>query len=225
LAGALTLRPFLDGMPAVALSDWQTGSAAATRTEKETKRVTGKTLVLTDRVAGRVKVTFDDGTENTVNLEGLEAQPQVIRLSDVARRDGRYDFAGLPQEGDVLISSEVIHAMTVDRELEAAVQAGKITPAQRPQFEKLALSDLPAFRELAKTLPVQVRQGEMGVGGSGDERDEFTRAKAAVDSEIATLIASEKTLSYAQAWKRLPKGLVATYNAAAAKRFAKKEEN
>jgi len=214
LSVALTNRPFLEAMPAIAMSDWRKGSRGDAVGRKEVM----KKVILADRVAGTVKLVADDGTESVVACEGM---PKVITLSDVKRgQDGRYDFAGLPQEGETLVASDVVRAMTVDREVEAAVQAGKVTPAQRPHFEKLALSDLAGFREIVKSMPVQVNLRETGVGGTGAELDEFGQAKRAVDEAIGKLRATDKTLSYGQAWKMIDPALVRRYNESAKKRGA-----
>ncbi len=220
VSAALTNRPFLEGMPAIAMSDWQKGSAAATRTEEETKRVAVKKLILADRVAFKVRVVADDDTESTITLEGLEAPPTVVRLADVKRgKDGRYDFAGLPQEGDVLIASDVIRMMTVDRELDAAVAAGKVTPAQRPQFEKLALTDLAGFRTLVETMPVQVELSERGLAGNGTERNTVGAPLEQINTEIAKRRTANKGLSYGDAWRLVASDrpeLIKAYNDAAA---------
>lgn len=217
LSVALTNRPFLESMPAIAMSEWQKGSAAATRETKE-RRV--KKVILADRVARTVRLVADDDTETVVTVEGLEAAPTVIRLSDVKRTDkGRYDFAAIGT-GDVLIAGEVLRAMQVEGALDAAVQAGKVTPAQRPQFEKLALSDLAGFNELVKSLPVQVETRERGVGGTGEERLDHRVLLSEIDAEIAKMCAADAKLDYLGAWNVLERkrpDLIKSYNAAAAK--------
>lgn len=223
LSVALTNRPFLEAMPAIAMSDWRKGSYRGDAVDEGRKRVTK--LIMADRVAGTVRVVADDGTENVLAVEGLEKPVKPVRLSDVKRgADGRYDFASLPQDEGVLIASDVIRAMQVDRELEAAVQAGKVTPAQRPQFEKMALSDLAGFRELVKTLPVQVDLAARGTGVDGAPSDEFARAKQALDTAITKKQAENKGMPYSQAWKLVAsenRGLVDAYNSAARKREGK----
>jgi phage I-like protein len=160
---ALTNRPFLDTMPALALSDgdW-----------KEINRGDVAKVIMADRIARTVRVVSDDGTENTITMEGLAPEPKVIRLSDVKRRaDGRLDIASLETGEGVLVDGEVFHAMKVQAEMDAAVQAGKITPVQRPHFEKIAMSDLAAFREIVRTMPVQVKTGERGIAGGTEDGD------------------------------------------------------
>jgi phage I-like protein len=225
LSMALTNRPFLDGMPAIAMTecrDARTSSDAATRTEKEQPKV--KKLILADRVAGRVRCVADDDTETSMILEGLEAPPTIIRLSEVKRNDkGRYDFAAV-STGDVLIAGEVLRAMLTEAELDAALHAGKITPAQRPHFEKMALSDLSGFRELMKSMPTQVDLAERGVGGTGDEKLDHKVILTAIDKEIAVLRAANPKLDYMGGWRELQRtrpDLIKSYNAAAAAGGAK----
>lgn len=219
LSMALTNRPFLESMPAIAMSEWQAGSTAATREmEEEKKRV--KKVILADRVARTVRLVADDDTETVVTIEGLEAPATVVRLSDVKRTaEGLYDFAGITTT-DVLIAGEVLQAMHVQMELGEAVKAGKVTPAQRGHFEKLALSDLAGFRELVKTLPVQVDMREVGVGGTGQEKlGAAVVALSAIETEIAKKQAAQKGLTYGRAWVLVASErpeLIKAYNAAAA---------
>ena len=177
---ALVNRPFLEAMPAIALSD---GWVVETATEKEKTNMVTK-LVLADRAACKVRAVLADGTETVLAVEGLAAEPKIVRLSDVKRTsDGRFDFIALSdtQEG-TLIDPAVVRAMNVQSELDAAVREGRITPAQRPKFEKIALSDIDTFREVVASLR-QVDLSERGITGAD-----------AVDPEkaIATLVAEKK---------------------------------
>lgn len=217
VSAALTNRPFLEGLPALALSEWQKASAAATRETKE-RRV--KKVILADRVARTVRLVNDDDTETTMTLEGLDAPPTVIRLSDVKRTDkGLYDFNGI-KTADVLIAGEVLQAMHVQTELDGAVNAGKITPAQRGFYEKVALSDLPAFRDLVRTLPVQVDLKEHGTAIDGTNKQDHKVILDAIDHEIAVLRAADPKLDYIGGWNRVKvtrPDLIRSYNEAAKK--------
>ncbi|MDE2097853.1 MAG: hypothetical protein KGL39_11440 [Patescibacteria group bacterium] len=219
IAGALTLRPFLDGMPAIAMSDWSKGIDRGDAADEGGKQVTITKVIMADRVAGKVRVLADDGTDCTMAIDGLEAEPKVIRLSDVKRgQDGRYDFAGLPQDGETLIASDVVRGMAVQGELDAAVQSGKITPAQRPHYEKLALSDFGGFRELVKTLPVQVVLGERGLAGTGQERSSGSAALDQINHAIAEKRKADPEITYAKGWRLVASerpDLISAYNDAA----------
>jgi phage I-like protein len=201
---ALTNQPVLEEMPAIALSDGWAAEPETPARIKEESIMAVKKVVLADRAAGKVRVILEDDSETMLSVEGFPAEPKVIRLSDVKRtNDGRYDFASLAPGDETLIASDVLHGMQVQAELDAATQAGKITPAQRPHFEKLALSDLAAFRELVGTMH-QVDLSEHGLAGSGEEAgqdpgdrlDTLTKAKMAANkglaySEALKLVASE----------------------------------
>ena len=215
-SAALTNRPFLEAMPALALSDrWSEidrgGAAMNDRREKRVMKV-----ILADRAAGTVRVTNDDGTESTVLLEGLEAAPKVVRLSDVKRNaEGVLDFQALPTEGGVLIAGEVFQAMSAQQELDAAVRAGKITPAQRPHYEKLALSDLPTFRAIVAGLPVQVDLSERGLGaGEGKGATELDKIQGAINAKVKEAMAANPKLQHHEALK-----LVASENPDLDKRY------
>jgi len=163
---ALTNQPILD-LPALALSQLACIEDGWIEDNKENKPMI-KQLVLADRPTGKVRVILDDNTETVLAVEGLEPPPRVLRLPEVKRTaDGRFDFAAL-SEHDGLIHPEVLRAMTVQTELDDALKAGKITPAQRPTLEKLALSDLRGFLQSQKT---QIDLAERGFAGAETAND------------------------------------------------------
>lgn len=53
-----------------------------------------------------------------------------------------------------------------DERVGKAIQSGKITPAMKPQMEKIAMSDPSGFDALVATLPVAVKLGELGTTDS-----------------------------------------------------------
>lgn len=195
-SAALTNQPVLKGMPALVLSEtgWSRGDAEK---EKSVKKV-----ILADRVARTVRLVADDGTESTMEVEGLEAQPKVLRLSDV-RRDAKsqeYDFASLNLDGEgVLVAGEVFRAQQAQMVLSEAVKSGKILPAQRAPYEKMALADLAAFQTLVASMRPQVDLTTRGTGATEGEPVE-----GAVMVEIGTLVkariaASEGKTQYGEA--------------------------
>lgn len=209
---ALTNRPFLEAMPALVASDRARGfgrGAAEGRSSKTVK------VILADRAAKTVRIIADDDTEQTLAVEGLEAQPRVLRLSDVKRdAEGRLDFAALANETDALVASEVFRAHQAQAELDQAVQKGLITPAQRPHFEKMALSDLPGFRELAKTMKPQVDLSERGLGGGAEGAREIDKVTRELEGKVAEKQKANPKLQYHEALK-----LVASENPTLNKRY------
>lgn len=188
-SAALTNVPVLD-MPAIALSE-----AGWIADEGREEKAMVKRVVLADRAAGTVRAILEDGTESTLAVEGLMPEVKPVVLSEVVRTgDGRFDFAAL-SASERPIAPEVIRAMFVGQDLDAAVAAGKVTPAQRPVLEKLPLADLRTFIASAQQ---QVNLTARGIGGSGDPAD----AKA-TDSQIVRLAdekcAADKTLQFDQA--------------------------
>ena len=130
---------------------------------------------------------------------------RVIALSDVKRDNaGRIDVAGLDK--NALVPVTVIQAIETERialsEVADAVKAGKITPAQKPFFEKMALSDVANFREIVKTLGQQVDLSEHGLGGSGAEggASELTKIDQRID-ELAQVKVKADGLPYQDAIK------------------------
>ena len=199
---ALTNSPLLERLPAIAFSDgWaeQIDRGDAVDAVKKEKRVVK--LIMADRVARTVRVVTDDGTESVVGIEGLEAQPKVLTMSDVKRgAEGTYDFASLDTDGDVLIAGEVLRAMAVQSELDGAVKAGKILPAQRGFYEKMAMSDLAGFRGLVATMKPAVDLVEHGIGGA-EGVGELTKLDAAIDQKTREKMKANQGMQYHEALK------------------------
>jgi phage I-like protein len=194
-SAALTNQPVLQGMPALVLSEagWQQDRGDAAK-EKDVKKI-----ILADRAARTVRLVAEDGTESTMAVEGLEAPPTVLRLSDV-RRDAKsqeYDFAALDCGEGVLVAGEVFRAQQAQMALSEAVKAGKILPAQRAAYEKMALSDLVGFRELVASMKPQVELQTRGTGATeGSAADPAVEIDAKVKAKI---VASEGKRDYATA--------------------------
>lgn len=187
-SAALTNQPVLKGMPALVLSEagWSDRGDAA-------KEQNVKKVILADRVAGTVRLIADDGTESTMPVEGLEAPPKVLRLSDVKRdaKSQAWDFASLDCNGEgVLVAGEVFRAQQAQMALSEAVTSGKILPTQRPMYEKMALSDLGSFRELVASMKPQVDLKVRGTGATEGEP-----AEGAVAVEINTLVKAKISAS------------------------------
>jgi phage I-like protein len=200
---ALTNSPLFEKLPSLPLvaceSDgWKFDRGDVVEGKKETKAVKILRVVMAAVAAGKVRLVADDNTESEHVLEGLK----VLTMTDVKRgKDGRYDFASLPHDEGTLVASDVLHAMDVQTELDAAVKAGKVTPAQRGHFEKLAASDLAGFRDLVKTLPVQVETGERGVAGNGEEKSGLRLVEAEIDTAIAEKRKANPKLTYTDGLK------------------------
>jgi len=205
---ALTNRPFLEALPAIALSDsgWKEidRGDAGDEGRKESNVVK---VALADRVARTVRLTAEDGSESTLVLEGLEAPMKVIALSDVKRDDkGRLDFASLDVQlgADKVVASEVFRVMQAEAVLDQAIADCKILPSQREFYGAIALSDLGKFREFLKTAPKVLDTKEHGIGGGVDvaKLDDFEKVEKLLLSEVEKKItASGGKMQYHDALK------------------------
>jgi len=194
---ALTNVPVLEEMPAIALSE--AGWVVEESTERR-EQMAVKKLILADRAACTARAILEDGTETVLSVEGLTPNPKVICLADIKRAaDGRFDFAVL-SDTEHPVAPEVFRAMAVQGELDAAVKAGKITPAQRPSIEKLALSDLAAFREFIAAQKDQVALSEVGLAGGGGAGGDLAKVDAQIEQLARAKVAAEK-IGYGQAFK------------------------
>ena len=93
--------------------------------------------------------------------------PQVIEMSAVPQKDGRPDFAALEVPAGGAVSGDVVRAWQSKIELDAAVAGGKVLPAQRVEFERIAAKDIGLFRSMLNLIPAQVQLGSAGTGLSG----------------------------------------------------------
>lgn len=193
---ALTNIPVLEEMPAIALSE--AGWLVEESTERR-EQMAVKNLILADRAACTARAILEDGTESVLSVEGLTPEPKVIRLSDVKRAaDGRFDFAAIP--GDAMLEAGVLLAHRAQELLDGAVKEGRITPAQRPFYEKLALSDLAGFREFLATLRQQVALSEVGLAGGAGAGGDLTKIDAQIEQLARAKVAADK-IGYGQAFK------------------------
>ncbi len=208
---ALVNRPFLEALPAIQLSEgWEqevisqeTSGADKLRHREERKEKGMGTTAVKFVEGNRVEVTCGECEKRSQAEVTLPAGPKVVRLSDVKRdKEGRFDFLFLAElEGGTLVANEVFHALTVQQELDAAVEAGKVLPAQRAHFEKVALADLAGFRELVKSLPNQVELGERGIAGGGGAGMDLKRVDARIDELTREKLKADKGLTYGAAFK------------------------
>lgn len=94
-----------------------------------------------------------------------------------------------------------MRAMVVDREIQAAVDKGIITPAQRGHFEKIALSDIETFREIVKTMKPQVDLTEHGTGGGAAEGGDLQKVSVQLNELTRAKMASDNKLNYGAAFR------------------------
>jgi hypothetical protein len=94
-------------------------------------------------------------------------------------------------------------AMRAEQAVERAIGEGKILPAQREFYGKIALTDLPAFEKFVKDAPKQVDTTEHGLGGGADAAsiDEFDKVEKLVLSEVEKKMKAQSGLQYHEALK------------------------
>lgn len=196
-SAALTNRPVLDRMPAIRLSDagWTNADQGGQVAKEPQKCECGETLLCPKCNSEQVKKLAASEHNHA---------PRVIVLSDIKRNNGQLDFSGLDRTA--VISVETLQSIETERvalsEVADAVKAGKITPAQKADFEKIALSDLSTFRNIVKTLGQQVDLSERGIGGSGEEggKSELTMIDQRIDELAQAKVKADK-LPYQDAIK------------------------
>jgi hypothetical protein len=193
-------------MPAISLSDagWQTQQALSTEGDK-TKVAKEQVMCSEHPKTPLLCPTCDkDQIDSLAASEHTHQAPKVIRLSDVTRDgEGRLNMASI--SGDAPVSMEVVRAFDAQRialsEVDAAIASGKIAPAKKAHFSKLALSDIETFRAITEGMQ-QVDLSERGHGGtgpgvSGNELE-------TIDARFNTLAierASKNSLQYHEALK------------------------
>lgn len=205
-SAALTNKPVLNRMPAISLSD--AGWTAELSTEGEKPLVPKEKVMCPDHPKTQLLCPQCDSDEIS-SLSASEHEhraPKVISLSDVTRDGvGRLNISTF-SAGEVC-SIEVVRALDQQRvalsEVDAAIASGKIKPALKDQFTKIALSDIENFRSLVNEMPAQVDLSERGHGGEGPtgNASDLCRASVALSEATQAIVVRDK-IPYASAFKR-----------------------
>ena len=200
---ALTNTPLLDQMPAIRLSEaaGKEEQNNVAKNEAMCSEHTKTPLLCPKCDADEIKTLA--GSERGHQHEG----PKVLQLSEVTRdARGVIDLNSVAAS-DGAVSVAVVLAMQNQQlalsEVAEAVKAGKVTPAQRPYYEKMALSDRAGFGELVKTMKPVVDLGERGHGGGGEGIGDLSEVEK-IDAEMRALAeakAKENGIGYGQALK------------------------
>jgi hypothetical protein len=198
---ALTNSPLFEKLPALPLvasdSDGWSFDRGDVVEERRVKDV--KITKVIAGAAGKVRLVADDNTETEMQLEGGQ---RVLTMADVKRgSDGRFDFAQLPHDENVVIASDVMRAMDVQTTIDAAVKDGKITPAQRGFYEKSAIADPEGFKALVASMKPVVALGERGTAADGVEMHTVQGIQHLIDAQIAEVQKVDPELSYGRALK------------------------
>ncbi len=204
-SAAMTNTPFLDGMPAISLSEagWQ----MAEFSEQGESNVAKEPVMCSEHPKTPMLCPTCDADQisKLAASEHRHEGPRVVSLSEVARdASGRLNLAAI-DKGSV-VSMDVFTAYQREQvalsEVQAAIDKGKIAPSNREKWTKVALSDIDTFRDLIKDLQ-QVDLSERGIGGEGatGNASEYDKVSLAL-SEKATEISKKDGVPYATAFKR-----------------------
>lgn len=124
-------------------------------------------ICLLSGVSGATAITPEVVGAITVKVGAAASAPKVITMSAVPSVDGKRDYLRIAVPEGAAVDGEVFRAMQADAELSAAVREGKILPAQRENFEKIALRDIELFRAMVAGMTPQVRLGVNGSSAPG----------------------------------------------------------
>ncbi len=123
-------------------------------------------IVLLSGIAGASELTPQVIEALAQRVAAGSARNQVVELSAVPVKDGKRDYLGITIPTGADVSGELFRALQADVELDAAVQSGKILPAQRAEFSRIAAKDLDMFRAMVAVMRPQVNLSATGVGGN-----------------------------------------------------------
>jgi hypothetical protein len=129
---ALCKNPFIKGMQPLSLTDESQG-------EEE------RTMALKLGAETLKALALKDGAPE----EALE--PAILALAQKAARADQLDGELRALKAELAQAAE----REIEREVDAAVEAGKVTPAERPQYLRLAQRDRELFRELVAKRETQ----------------------------------------------------------------------
>jgi phage I-like protein len=200
---ALTNTPVLDKLPAIRLSD-----AESTDKGVEKPNMAKESVMCSEHPRTQMLCPQCDA-EDIKKLNASEhthQQPKVIRLSDLKRdaTTGVIDVAAL--DDDAFIAGSVLRAINLQgvalSEVQTAVSAGRITPAQRDRWTRIALTDIENFRELTKDMK-SVDLSERGVAGTGAEKgaNELQQINTQFDNAVKEKMKADPKLAYHDALK------------------------
>jgi hypothetical protein len=230
-AVALTNRPQILGMPGIVLSE----GVELAKNEKE--KTMGHVAKLDDNGTGAHVTCGECGAKSHLKFDemaaseggkkfgdhfvpksaagagegGGAAEDTPVAASELVRVKGRIDRSKL--RGRV-VCFDVAEALENERialsEVQVAFRAGKILKPQIPQYESMALNDLDGFRELVKTMPVQVDLGVRGRntvrargGEDGGKNTQLSELQADIRTKVAAKRATNPALSEMDAYNML----------------------
>ena len=199
---ALVKQPLFESLPELPLvasdSDGWSFSRGDVVEVKEERNV--KITKVIAGAAGKVRLVADDSTESEFAIEGAAA---VLTMADVKRTsDGKWDFSKLGQNKEALIATEVLRAMDVQELIDRALEAGKITPAQRGFYETAGLADVTGLQTLIGSMGTAVDFREHGTGADARQLPRnLAQIESQVDELVAKKLAANAKLSYGQALK------------------------
>jgi phage I-like protein len=230
--GALTNRPFLQGMTAISLS---------MRDEDVALPVSGGQGAKTMRLH---KIKDKDGNEVEVDLDALKDDAEIKKLSQPAASqtpppagDSKTvdpNVAAMLQGMNALKDTVTSLSQTIanrdkqdrkseaERLIDAAIRDGKLLPVEKPTYLLLSeteagMSEVKKLSARAKNSVIKLRgaggstteikAGESGEGEGEVDEDNITVADAEVrfEKEIDKLMAADPKLSYDQAMNRAAK--------------------
>ncbi len=188
LSVALTNTPVLDNMPRIALSE-------ADQTKEQNMAEKDK-VMCSEHPQTPLLCPKCDASKPAFTGSEHHHGPEVLSLSAVTRKNGRIDLSA--HAGVAAIGVDVFQAWQAEQvalsEVAEAVRTGRITPAQRPSMERIALNDVASFRELLGTMPQQVNLSEIGHSGGGEgvgPRTALRRAEKALNDKAMELSAAK----------------------------------
>lgn len=193
IAATLTNRPFFKELAPLAAEDQ--GRLAAAFDEISASSLDAFDEETRERVLAWAKTIGGEAapTEGASMHESLKAIAAELNLAEDATDEQvleavkarKQEPAPEPREDEVVLSKEQVDTLTanaaaglaakteldalkVSTKLDAAVRAGKLTPAQRPSFEALAAVDFDAFAKAVDELPEGAFKMRATGTGSGD---------------------------------------------------------
>lgn len=111
---------------------------------------------------------------------------QVVTLTAVPKDGkGRREYHRLNVPEGAVVEGSVFRAFVADFELDAAVRDGKILPAQRAKFERIAHKDIEIFRAMVEAMPKAVDFSVAGAGHAGGGNEvQLTAEEAAIAKQM-----------------------------------------
>jgi len=150
-------------------------------------------IVLLADVAGATSITPAVVTAIAAKVSAAGNSRPVVGMSAVPVKDGKPDFGALRIPKGSVLDGEVFSVMLADQAFDRAVQEGRVLPAEREHFRRIAMSDLDLFHSMLAIRQPVVSLAAAGTSGAGKQAADTVELSAAEKAFAKKMGVSEES--------------------------------